>query len=280
MDIRGVDEADLVTRRLRRAFRELAPKIVLREIDGLWQDEGFAKGESNDLDGERRSLFQSYLDAVDWTDPGQVRRALRVFHETARKVGQAAAGEAIQLLQGEGIRFDARGEPQGWFGVRVRVGLLDNLNNPDVIREHLRRIERALADQDASQAIGSAKELVESTAKLVLRSRNVEPGRSDDLPKLVKDAQFCLGVHSSSPSSAADGQQSTKRILGGLSAVVVGLGELRNAGYGTGHGHSEARVGLYPRHAHLAVSAARAWCEFMLDTLQDAGAPWRNQDGS
>lgn len=280
MDSQGVDASDLVSRRLRRAFRELAPKIILREIDGLWQDEGFARGPQNDLEGERRSLFQSYVDAVDWTDPGHVRRALRVFHEIARKVDLVDAVEANQLLKREGIRFDSRGEPQGAFGVRVRAGLMDDLGSPDIIREHLRRIERALADQDPPQAIGSAKELVESTAKFVLRSRNVKPGRSDDLPKLVRDAQFCLGVHPSSPIGGADGQQSTKRILGGLSAVVVGLGELRNAGYGTGHGPGEARVGLYPRHAHLAVSAARAWCEFMLDTLQDAGAPWRKQDGA
>lgn len=87
-------------------------------------------------------------------------------------------------------------------------------------------------------------------------------------------------MHSSSLSGGADRHQSTKGILGGPSAVAVGLGELRNAGYGTGQDPGEARVGLYPRHAHLAISAARAWCEFTLDTLQDAGASWRKQGGA
>jgi len=35
------------------------------------------------------------------------------------------------------------------------------------------------------------------------------------------------------------------------------------------------RVGLGSRHAHLAVGAARLWCEFMLDTLGDPAAPLR-----
>lgn len=70
MDSQGVEEPDLVSRRLRRAFRELAPRIVLKEIDGLWQDEGFTRGPQNNLNGERRSLFPNYLDPVDWTNPG------------------------------------------------------------------------------------------------------------------------------------------------------------------------------------------------------------------
>lgn len=43
----------------------MSTDIVLREIDGMWQDEGFAPGPiREDVPGERRSLFQSYLDVV------------------------------------------------------------------------------------------------------------------------------------------------------------------------------------------------------------------------
>jgi len=57
--------------------------------------------------------------------------------------------------------------------------------------------------------------------------------------------------------------------------VTAGLAELRNRGYGTGHGAAGPRVGLRPRHAHLAVNAAITWCQLMLDTLADPEAPWR-----
>jgi len=59
--------------------------------------------------------------------------------------------------------------------------------------------------------------------------------------------------------------------------ITTGLAELRNRGYGTGHGPAGPRVGLGARHAHLAVSGARMWCEFMLDTLADPKPPWRQR---
>jgi hypothetical protein len=52
------------------------------------------------------------------------------------------------------------------------------------------------------------------------------------------------------------------------------MAELRNQGYGTGHGRSVKPVGLSARHARLAINGARLWCEFMLDTPYDPGAPW------
>jgi hypothetical protein len=74
-----------VSRATRRAFRELSTDTVVREIDGMWQDEGFAPGPTPEsLDGARRALFQSYLDVVDWTDDAHVARALRVFETVVR----------------------------------------------------------------------------------------------------------------------------------------------------------------------------------------------------
>jgi hypothetical protein len=41
-----------------------------------------------------------------------------------------------------------------------------------------------------------------------------------------------------------DGTEAVKRILGVVSMIAVGLAELRNRGYGTGHGAARAWVGL------------------------------------
>jgi abortive infection Abi-like protein len=57
--------------------------------------------------------------------------------------------------------------------------------------------------------------------------------------------------------------------------MALGIAELRNRGYGTGHGPARAPVGLRPRHAQLAGRAALTWCQLMLDTLADAEAPWQ-----
>ena len=96
----------------------------------------------------------------------------------------------------------------------------------------------------------------------------------------MRQAQQALGLHPSSAAPGPDSTEAVRRILGGVSTIAAGLAELRNrgygTGYGTGHGAAGARVGLRPRHAHLAVNAAFTWCQLMLDTLADPEAPWRH----
>ncbi|MFJ3206043.1 abortive infection family protein [Streptomyces sp. NPDC086989] len=53
------------------------------------------------------------------------------------------------------------------------------------------------------------------------------------------------------------------------------MAELRNQGFGSGHGQASAPSGLGTRHARLTVNAAVTWCELILDTLADPAAPWR-----
>lgn len=271
---------ELVARRTRRHFQELATRINLREIDGLWTDEGFEPGPKDVFSletSERRDRYGQYLRAVDWTDSGQVRRALRVFRETANLFQDDYDGEGFALLQRQGYSFDADGNPSGGpFRTGLREELLSGIKDPQVLLDHIGRIEKAAAEEDPALVIGSAKELVESTAKIVLETRGVEiDPRNDDLPLLIKKSMIALGVHASVVTRGADGEQSSRKILTGLSQAANGLSELRNVGYGTGHGRSETKGGLHPRHAHLAATSARAWCEFMLATLSDPAAPWR-----
>lgn len=56
-------------------------------------------------------------------------------------------------------------------GLQIREDLIANLRDPAAIREHLARLQRIGIDQsDPPLAIGTAKELVESTAKTVLHN--------------------------------------------------------------------------------------------------------------
>jgi hypothetical protein len=272
----GRTHPELVSRATRRAFRELASGIVLREINEVWQDEGFAPAEpAQSTGGERRSLYQGYLDAVDWTDPRHVARAVRVFEQTAKDFNREYSQKAYDLIERDGFRVLDNGRIVGGPTVVLREGALGNLTDPGAIREHLSRISRAIESDDPAQAIGSAKELIESTAKVVLREVGATVDDAWDIPKLVHQAQVALCVHPTTAAPGPDGSDAVKRILGGVTTVAGGVAELRNRGYGTGHGPGGPRVGLSARHAHLAVGAARLWCEFMLDTLGDPQAPWR-----
>lgn len=268
---------DLISRATRRAFRELAVEAALKDITGWWDDEGFSPGPEPEVGGERRARYQAYLDVVDWTEPSPVVRALRVFEQTLRwaEPSRIVRIDAIEKLERDGYKVVEPGRIIGSPVVVVREGALVALVDPTAIREHLDRIARAIEHNDPAQAIGSAKELVESTAKLILRERKIAFDDRSDLPELVRQAQVALAVHPSTAAPGPDGSEAVKKILGGAITVTTGITELRNRGYGTGHGSGGRRLGLSERHAHLAVAGAKMWCEFMLDTLADPVAPWR-----
>lgn len=269
---------EFVSVRTRRAVRKLMVGTELRDIDGMWQDEGFAPGGDGDpsVGGMRVSRFQSYMDQVDWADHSQVARALRVFETALADIDEQYLSGVRRSLERDGYALVEGRITGGPVTTSVREGSLSALEDPAAIREHLDRISRALADDDPRLAIGSAKELIESTAKLVLHSRGLAVNDRDDYPDLVRRAQSALEVHPNQATLGPDGSDAVKRILGGATAAALGLNELRNRGFGTGHGSTRRSADLGPRHAHLAVSSAKMWCEFILDTLADPAAPWRN----
>ena len=119
-----------------------------------------------------------------------------------------------------------------------------------------------------------AKDLVESTAKLVLRSRSVGYSKTDDVPALVARAQESLRLNASGVEGADAEAKALRRILGALTSLTQGLTELRNQ-VGTGHGRESVPAWVRPRHARLASGAAQTWCQLMLETLEDTDAPWR-----
>jgi hypothetical protein len=220
-------------------------------------------GRSLDLPFRNFTTFRSYWNRSGASGPGgwQARRdILEEFLEPIRR-------ELLQLEQAP-------------TGPQLHEDLIANLRDPAAIREQLARIQRAVMSDDPPLVIGSAKELIESTAKAVLIERGLTVNEKENLPPLVSQAQQALGIHPSAVASGPDGSDAVKKILGAVTTVTTGVAELRNRGYGTGHGAAGARVGLRARHAHLVVNAAVTWCYFMLDTLADPDAPWKQPGGS
>ncbi|WP_176218360.1 abortive infection family protein [Saccharomonospora piscinae] len=262
---------------------------TLREIDEMWQDEYFPPAEDPEpVGGQRVTRFQGYLDQVDWTDEGHVSRAVRVFEVALRFLFKIPdnphwdPSNNIQrirkLLARDGYELTTNGRIVGSPTIVVTDRLLSNLKDPLVIQDHLSRIATAIERDDPAQVIGSAKELVESTAKVVLRETGHDFTENTKLPDLVRRAQEALSVHPGGAPGNLDNSEIVKKILGASVTITNGIAELRNRGFGTGHGPGTARNGLGPRHARLAVNAVRLWCEFMLDTLSDERAPWRKAE--
>ncbi len=146
---------------------------------------------------------------------------------------------------------------------------------PDVpaVRDHIQRMRLALAEGDSALLLGSSKELLESTAKIVLERVHEEPPTK--FPGLISRALEILKLHpKSDPTQREDLLEPVRKILGGVLQIAIEVNELRNE-RGTGHGQLQAPVTLGDRHSRLAAGAAILVATLMLDTLEDPSAPWQ-----
>lgn len=275
-----------ISRTTRGVFRNLMTGSTYGAIVQAFQDEGFDPNPDSSYQDSsvRRSIAHEYLSNINWEDAQVYRRVIPVFQRLLAGV-RPEPGKSypswdsfVDLMDADGWvvsetgRITPKNDP-----LVLAPDAMAAISDPSGLHEQLERLRRAAAAEDPAGVIGSAKELVESTAKVVLAERNMEADDAWKFPKLITEAQDALGLAPAKQRPGPDGHESTKRILGGAMNMVLGLDELRNAGYGTGHGAARARVGLHPRHARLAANAAITWCELMLDTLTDDQAPWRNQ---
>ncbi len=208
---------------------------------------------------------------------------LRFLCLMAHPLAQSDAGRAKQLVEmfNEVLAFDDIEIVEDYrrFGgivwkyqrrARVSPPALDAMAklatnlNLNAVSEQLRRIDEALPG-DPAQAIGQAKEMVESVCKEILDAREVAYGKSDDVADLVSKVRSELSLLPHQHAADKKGADAIKRTLGNLGQIVQSIAELRND-YGTGHGWANGRRGLQPRHARLVVGSAATLCAFLLDT--------------
>lgn len=144
----------------------------------------------------------------------------------------------------------------------------------DVISEALQRFDpegvRAAWDKalsrrysDPEGAITAARTLLETVCKHVLDERKTLYAQNADLPALYKATAETLHL---APSQHTE--DAFRRILGGATSVVEGLGSLRNK-IGDAHGQGKRPVRPSARHAQLAVNMAGAAATFIVETYED-----------
>ena len=133
---------------------------------------------------------------------------------------------------------------------------------------HIRAVwDKALArcHNDPAGAITAARSLLETACKIILDAAEGGPhySASDDLPKLYRTAAEHLSLAPSQHS-----EEAFRRILGGCTSVVEGLGTLRNR-VGDAHGQGRRPVRPLPRHALLEVNLSGAMALFLADTWEE-----------
>lgn len=146
-------------------------------------------------------------------------------------------------------------------GALAVAGVL-RVENLEALEQHAARARASFENSDYPLAIGSAKELVETTAKIVLEVFSV------DLPK---DAKFSkvLGAASHQVAPVGDGvDELEKRWIDRPRQFLSDLDELRNE-HGTGHGAARPRRASRSL-ARLAVGTAELWAGWSLEHIRDA----------
>jgi len=125
----------------------------------------------------------------------------------------------------------------------------------------------SMQTKNPTEAIGKAKELIESCCKTILDELGISWSKNDDVPQLTNKVLDALDLLPSSVQPSEQGADSIKAVLGNLRAIPSKLAELRNP-YGSGHGKSASFVGLEERHAKLAVGCSITFVDFVWSTYE------------
>ena len=228
--------------------------FTLRSIGiPLCEEIGLSKGQS------LRTFFQNGEDAL-------VKRLLKdlieyydtfIINDEDRKKDDDLYKQCIQIAESLNSKQ----------GLTNQIEKLKNEFNTDYMHSQIQTMQITI-DTNPTDAIGKAKELLESCFLTILHNENIETDKDWDLPRLSKETFKLLKL---TPDDIPDEKQSSetiKRILGNLGNITVGIAELRNP-HGSGHGKDIQYKGLSPRHAHLAVGSATTLVYFVWNTYQE-----------
>ncbi|WP_165970465.1 abortive infection family protein [Actinomadura sp. 6K520] len=131
-----------------------------------------------------------------------------------------------------------------------------------VIEETQRRLARALEAADHPLALGVAKEMVETIAKIVLATRGEVAGSQMDYDKCVTAAHKALVRL---PGQHLSNEPVLKQLVQSAKGIATQLAPVRNA-YGTGHGRAE-QPDIPEEMLHLCLDGALLWSRWALRRL-------------
>lgn len=257
-------------------------RTIEQELDaaGITCNEAFQPKVS----GQRRKLFQQYLCTVDLIKPREVRKVLDVFGNvlvhleatlankdaTDKEKAQQSFTTLCKILQRDGYEYHDGMVVSAGRGIGLEE-LQDKISPLELphLQQQIERLRKA-ADEDSWLAIGTAKELIETTCKTILRERSVEVAGKPEMPELLKATREALQLLPSNVPNAAKGADTIRRLLSNLGTIAQNLAELRRD-YGTGHGQDGRVTGLHARHARLAVNSAVTLVTFLIETHMAKG---------
>ncbi|MEV4170188.1 abortive infection family protein [Nonomuraea sp. NPDC049709] len=131
------------------------------------------------------------------------------------------------------------------------------------IEDPLNRLKKAVGDNDRPLIVGSAKELVEATARVILQVRGNPAGSGEEYDKVLSTAHKLI-EHQPGPDIALDAP--VRQAANSARKLAGTLRDLRNT-YGTGHGRATLQP-IADEVLETCVDGALLWTRWALRRLQ------------
>lgn len=133
--------------------------------------------------------------------------------------------------------------------------------------EQMAQLMNAAIETNPTEAIGKAKELIESCCKTILDNLSVNYQHNAEVSQLIDATIKELKLSPKGIPDSAKEVEAIRALLGNLRAIATNMATLRNA-YGSGHGKSATYKGLTSRHARLAVGSSITLVNFLWETYE------------
>ncbi|MFN8377697.1 MAG: abortive infection family protein [Anaerolineae bacterium] len=260
---------ELISKFTRLAFQEIMAQLTIEQLANAFFGSGIGPQQISGF-SKPRNIVERIYRQLDFTDKKEMEGLLWVYTVVLHSIDaqsdeyqlllQQLALDGIELINNQ-LRF-----------VTVGASPLYGLQHAPqaakltVLQREINRMESSI-ESDPSLAIGTAKELVETCCKTILKERGRNTRVQHDVPKLIKETLDTLSADllPDNIGTSQNGDDELKRLAGGLITAAHALATIRNL-YGSGHGKEVSSPTLDARHARLAVNAASTIVYFLFET--------------
>lgn len=189
-------------------------------------------------------------------------RAFGFFTPRSEVSAETQRLERVRFLKQAFARVDWELDDDGVLRP-AGAGAVGSVEGRPAIEDQLERLRRA--SDDPALLLGTAKEMLESTAKYVLELFNVPYSERTDFNELWHHARDRLGLLPEHVDISRPGGGQIRAILGASWTIARTANEIRNV-EGTGHGRT-LPTGVTPEMALLVVRESCSVAELVLATL-------------
>jgi len=198
-------------------------------------------------------LDQQYIEFLNLTLDHRVRqnfneedKMIEIYNFNLNPVGYNVA----QISENQGRPVWAIVESKAHV-VRHAAEIIQYFNSEYVARQ-FQSIQRSLL-RETDIAIGTAKELLETACKSILKKKERQFDKNWNLLQLINATIQSLEIKIECQEDQEKANDALKKMISGMSLCVHGIAELRNS-FGSGHGKSAHFKPLDPIYARLFVN--------------------------